>query len=52
MKIENNKIIEATELELYDFYLTRDWDELYSFPEYKRLCEEQGTKIIKEGGAE
>lgn len=49
MKIKNNKIIEATELELYNFYLTRGWDELYSFPEYKRLCMNQGTKIIEEG---
>lgn len=52
MKIENGKILEATELELYYFYLTRGWDELYSFPEYKCLCKEQGSKIIEEGGVE
>ena len=59
MKIENGKIIEATEYELYCYYLSRDWSDLYSFPTYKRLCEENGTVIVKErkraeaeGGAE
>lgn len=52
MRIQNKKIIEATEAELYDYYLTRGWDDLYSFFEYKQLCAEQGTKIIEEGGAE
>lgn len=51
MTIKNGKILEATELELYGYYLSRDWDRFYSFPEYKRLCAEQGTKIIEEGGA-
>ena len=40
MKIENGKIVEATESELYDYYLTREWFEVYSFPHYKRLCKE------------
>ena len=46
MKIENGKIVEATESELYDYYLTREWFEVYSFPHYKRLCKELGTKIV------
>ena len=48
MKIENGKIVEATELELYDYYLAREWFEVYSFPHYKRLCKELGEKIVDE----
>ena len=47
MKIENGKIAECTELELYDFYLTRGWDEIYSFPDYMQRCVANGTKIIE-----
>ena len=53
MKIKNGKIVEATHAELFDYYLTRDWDTVMSFPEYMRRCKENGTKIIeKEGGQE
>lgn len=45
MKVENGKIVEATELELYDYYLTREWYYFYSFTEYKYECELNGTKI-------
>lgn len=48
MKIENGKIVEATVSELYDYYLTREWYEVYSFPHYKRLCKELGMKIVDE----
>lgn len=48
MKVENNKIVEATRDELFDYYLTRDWDSVMSFPEFARRCEEHGTKITKE----
>ena len=48
MKIKNGKIVEATESELYDYYLTREWFEVYSFPHYKRLCKELGAKIVDE----
>ena len=46
MKIENGKIVEATVSELYDYYLAREWFEVYSFPHYKRLCKELGAKIV------
>ena len=48
MKIKNGKIVEATELELYDHYLTREWYWAYSFPQYKRLCKQLGAKIVDE----
>lgn len=46
MKIENNKIIECTDNELYHYWLTRGWDDIYTYPTYKRKCIELGTKII------
>lgn len=48
MKIERNKIIEATEAELVGHYLKEGYDELYSFREYLRLMVEAGVKILEE----
>ena len=48
MKIENGKIIEATEDELFDYYLRREYDLIYAFPMYMMACKKNGTKIIKE----
>lgn len=48
MKIENGKIVEATESELHYYWLSRELFELYSFPYYKWLCQDAGTKIIDE----
>lgn len=44
---ENNKIVECTENELFDFYLKRGYDDLFSFTDYMRQCEELGTVVIK-----
>ena len=46
MKIENGKIIEATESELYSVYLQRELYELYDFHDYLKRCEDAGTKIV------
>jgi hypothetical protein len=48
VKIENGKIVEATEVELYDYWLTRGMCDLYTFQNYKWLCQENGTKITDE----
>lgn len=50
MKIKNGKIIQATEQELFNIYLKSDYDEILSFPDYKRRCIELGTKIIDSEG--
>jgi hypothetical protein len=47
MKISNSKIVEATENELFNFYLTCEFDDVMSFPDYMRRCVENGT-VIKE----
>lgn len=48
MKVENGKIIEATERELFEQYLKRGYDEIFSFPYYLERCKGLGTKIIDE----
>lgn len=52
MTVVDGRIAEATEDEMFDYYLTRDWDTVMSFREWLRKCEEQGTKVTDkhEGG--
>ena len=49
----DGKIAEATRDEMFDYYLSREFDDVMSFAEFLRRCEENGTKITdkKEGGA-
>lgn len=47
MKIENGKIIECTEAELFIFWLKR-WSDMFDYYTYKEQCQKNGTKIIKE----
>lgn len=52
MKIVEGNIVEATESELLDYYLTRDFDIVMSFETFKDMCKEAGTKVTEEvGGA-
>ena len=53
MKVVDGKIVEATRAEMFDYYITRDFDDVMSFSEFLRRCEENGTKVTdkKEGGA-
>lgn len=48
MKVENNKIIEATEDELFDLYLKRDMDLIMDFNEYKRRMKSAGCIVTDE----
>ena len=48
MKHRNGKIVEATENELFRIYVERGWGEVLDFREFCVLCEQKGTKIIKE----
>lgn len=45
MKIENNKIIEATEGELYKFWLDREYDDIMDFVSFLRKMKELGVKV-------
>ena len=47
MKLENGKIVEATENELFAYWLSRGYDDIIDFGTYKFICEKNGTKIIE-----
>lgn len=47
MKIKNNKIVEATEQELFDRYLKMEYDDAMTFKDYKRRMKSSGVKITK-----
>ena len=47
MKVENGKIVEATESELFDYYLTRKWDDIMSFPDYLEKMKSAGVEVVK-----
>ena len=46
MKIENGKIVEATESELFDRWLSCDHCEIYPFPYYKLLQNRAGVFFV------
>lgn len=48
MKVENGKIVEITEQELFRLYLDRGYDDCINFHEYKTRFVAAGAKIIKE----
>lgn len=52
MKIDNGKIVEATENELYKVYLDRGMDDIFSFTEYKVMMQGAGCKIVDGGDDE
>lgn len=42
MKVEDGKIVEATEKELFGLYLERGMDDVMDFHEYRRQMEHAG----------
>jgi hypothetical protein len=48
MIVQNGRIIEATENELYNRYLTGNFFEHYTFGEFLCACEKRGVKITKD----
>lgn len=48
MEVKNKVIIKATEAELFEYYLSRGWDAIMDFNDYKRRCKEKGTIITDE----
>ena len=47
MKIIDNKIVEATPLELYKYWL-HHWSDVMSYSEYLRRMKKIGVKIIED----
>ncbi len=50
MLIKGHKIIEATEQELFEYYLQRGFDDIMDFQSYLRQMRKCGVKITEEGG--
>lgn len=47
MTITQGKITEATEAELFEYYLKTGYDDILPFDEYANKCIHQGTKITE-----
>lgn len=48
MEIKGGKIVKATDIELYEYWLTSGWSDVYSYTEYKNKVKELGTKVIED----
>jgi hypothetical protein len=48
MKVENKKIVEITEAELFSLYLERNMDDIMDFNEYRYRMEKAGC-VVKDG---
>ena len=48
MRIENGKIVELTEDELFNLYLKREMDDIMDFNEYKRRMKHAGCIVTEE----
>ena len=46
MKVENRKIVEITENELFHLYLDRGIDDIYSFPQYVEMFKKAGCVMF------
>lgn len=48
MTIKDGKIKRATEDELFSVYLKRCFDDIMSFGDYKKRCQDLGTEIVED----
>lgn len=48
MEIERGKIVSATDIELYEYWLKSGWCDVYSYTEYKSRVKELGTRVIED----
>ena len=49
MKVENGKIVEIAENELFHLYLDREVDDIYSFPQYVEMFKKASCVILDKG---
>lgn len=50
MEIKDGKIVKATNIELYEYWLKSGWSDIYSYTEYKNKVKQLGTKVIENDG--
>jgi len=48
LKVVNNKIIEIINSELFNYWLSHEWNDLYSYSDFKKRMIDCGIKVIKE----
>lgn len=48
MKIIDERIVEATEKEIYKYWLSRDWCNFYSFYDFLEKMKEAGCTVLDE----
>ena len=48
MVIKVGKIVEATDAELYEYWLESGWCDVYSYTDYKNRVKELGTRVIED----
>lgn len=48
MEVKCGKIVEATDIELFEHWLELGWCNIYSYTEYKNRVKELGTKVIED----
>ena len=48
MKVIKGIIVEATRNELFTYYLKRELDDVYSFPDFVERMKEAGTVVLDE----
>ena len=48
MYVEDGKIKQATENEMYSYWLGTGWCDIYPFSEYLDACKRNGTYILDE----
>lgn len=48
MKIENGRIVEVNDSDLWVYYMSRELDDVYSFDNWLYYMKEAGVKTIEE----
>ena len=48
MEVKSGKIVEATDIELFRYWLESGWCDVYSYPDYKNRVKELGTRVIED----
>ena len=47
MIVANGRIVQITKGELYKIYIEREWDNLFSFPDFVGVFEQNGTEVTE-----
>ena len=47
MKVEDNRVVEATKLELFDLFVEQEWYYIIPYNRYLEVMEDDGCKIVE-----